>query len=506
MRGGSYVLSRYGGICTFLCMVTVGVSAHVGTSNAYYESTAGPYGMRVIVRTPGVIPGLAQISVRILHGNNVEQVTVRPLRADVGLDGAPPPDIARRVPGENHLFSSELWLMTSGSYSVHVTVAGSDGSVSAFVPVQAVAERRLAMGSFVGIVLASIGLFLFFGAVSIFGAAVRESVLEPGVAPDMTRRRNARIAMAVGAVFLAGVLSGGWRWWDDVDQAYRDSIYTTWSTTPDIMSTDLGHVFRLVIDDPDWLNLDGEPALPLIPDHGKLMHMFLVKASDLSAFAHVHPVSVGNDSFVVSLPPLPVGDYHVFADIVHESGFAPTLVDTVNVMEATHTRSAQPLLPVMRDPDDSWAVFRSLTSNPPDVYQLPSGRFLHWDRHDSFTRDEETILRFSLMNQDGTPSVLEPYMGMLSHAAVVRDDGSFFMHLHPSGSINLAAQQRFEQDRSGLRSAHVTGMHDATLESMRESTNEVSFPFVFSESGAYRIVVQVKTEGRVETAAFDIEI
>ena len=64
---------------------------------------AGPYGIRVIVRTPGVIPGLAQISVRVTSGEGVERVTLRPLRWDVGLEGAPPADTARLVTGETHL-------------------------------------------------------------------------------------------------------------------------------------------------------------------------------------------------------------------------------------------------------------------------------------------------------------------------------------------------------------------------------------------------------------------
>ena len=78
--------------------IALATSAHVGTSNAYFEGAAGPYRIRVIVRTPGVIPGLAQISVRVTSGTDIEQVSVRPLRADVGLDGAPPPTSPVRWP------------------------------------------------------------------------------------------------------------------------------------------------------------------------------------------------------------------------------------------------------------------------------------------------------------------------------------------------------------------------------------------------------------------------
>ena len=62
-----------------------------------------------------------------------------------------------------------------------------------------------------------------------------------------------------------------------------------------------------------------------------LMHMFLVRDDGLSAFAHLHPESADSNSFAVPFPPLPPGDYRIYADIVHESGFAQTLVDTVAV-------------------------------------------------------------------------------------------------------------------------------------------------------------------------------
>src|SRR6185503_165965 len=89
-------------------------------------------------------------------------------------------------------------------------------------------------------------------------------------------------------------------------------------------------VLDLRIDDPEWV-MGCSRFTPLMPDHGKLMHLFLVEEKSKSAFAHLHPLAVSRDHFRAALPPLPPGRYRVFADITHESGFTQTLVDTVSV-------------------------------------------------------------------------------------------------------------------------------------------------------------------------------
>ena len=488
-------------------------TAHVGTSNAYFEGVAGPYGVRVIIRTPGVIPGRAEASVRILSGAGVERVTVRPLRSDVGLDGAPPPDVAGPVRGDTGLYSGELWLMTSGSYSIEVSVSGAEGQGTVFVPVMAVAERSLEMNAAVGAALAGAGLFLFFGAVTIFGAAVRESVLEPGAQPDRRSRRRGRIATTLGAAALAAALAGGWSWWNAVDAEYRSRIYRPWGTSSTVAMTGGGAVLTLAIDDPDWLANRNLPGAGLLPDHGKLMHMFLVEADALAAFAHVHPAPAGEDVFEVALPPLPAGEYRIFADIVLENGFAPTLVDTMRLPQSAvvpgEASASDPDAPdaagPVRDPDDSWAELQPRGASHSAEYALPSGRTLRWERDGAVVADAETTLRFAVSEPDGSPAALEQYMGMLSHAAVLRHDGSVFVHLHPAGSINLTAQRQFE-------AAEAVGGGDVEPAAghMRHApagpADGVTFPFVFPRPGAWRIFVQVKVGGAVETAAFDVDV
>ena len=485
--------------------IAIFTMAHVGNSNAYYEGSAGPYGIRVLIRTPGVIPGLAQITVRITSGEGVRHVTVRPLRSDAGLEGAPPADTAVAVDGDPDLYGAELWLMNFGSYSVHVTVEGDAGSGTVFVPVMALAERRLAMSLPMGIALIGAGLFLFVGALTIFGAAARESVLPPGEEPDTKRISRGRVAMAGGGVVLALALVGGRSWWDDVDAAYRSNLFRPLSTVATIDRIQRRRILTLAIDDAAWL---GRNWTPLIPDHGKLMHMFVVRDGDLSAMAHLHPVSTDSNTFRVSFPTqLPPGGYRIYADIVHESGFVQTLTDTVIAPSfgMEQSRGADlPLPPI--DPDDSWAWSLPFGAAASASSRSPSGRTLVWEGHQlTLAVGEELTMRFSMTDADGSPAELEPYLGMMGHAAITRRDGSWFVHLHPTGTINMAAKMRFERVEGDVAdSSEAAGM--APTERTGSESNVVTFPFVFQEPGQYRIWVQLKTSGAVDTGTWDFNV
>src|SRR5690606_21074461 len=132
-------------------------------------------------------------------------------------------------------------------------------------------------------------------------------------------------------------------------------------------SVSTGGVLAIRITDPAWS--EGRWS-PFVPDHGKLMHMFLVR-DDLGAFAHLHPVRQDSITFLQPLPPLPAGEYRLYGDVVHESGFAQTLVDQVTV---TAPLAGAPGL----DPDDSW-----LTTTPEDDgagVPLADGSRMSWDR------------------------------------------------------------------------------------------------------------------------------
>ena len=90
-------------------------TAHVGSPNVVFDGSAGPYGVRVIVRPPMVVPGLAEVIVRV-NSDDVMRVGIRPVFWRAGVKGSPSPDDIARVAGQTRLYSGHLWLMSRGAW------------------------------------------------------------------------------------------------------------------------------------------------------------------------------------------------------------------------------------------------------------------------------------------------------------------------------------------------------------------------------------------------------
>jgi len=502
-------MMRNGRRVFLVAAIVLCTSAHVGSPDTYFEGAAGPYPVRVIVRTPGVVPGLAQITVRVLSPRPVQRVLVVPIFWDPKTAAPPPPDVAEPVRGDSTLYSAALWLMREGAYSVQITVEGTDGPGMVLVPVMAVATQRLALRTPLGILLFSLGALLLAGAITLIAAAARESALEPGVAPGTRDVRRARIAAAGGTLVLGLALLGGRAWWKAVDTAHRTGLFHPLHAT--VTQRAVGHpALWLIIDDPAWVDPQRHPA-PLIPDHGHLMHLFLVRDSGLGAFAHLHPVPLNAAMFETTPPPLPAGRYRVYADIVHEDGFTQTLVTTADI-------TAPPAQWRPADRDDAWIVDKGTRDGGwgtgTDSASLSDGSTMTWRRGPGpIVVDQDARLTFAVHAPDGAPATLEPYMAMAGHLILTRDDGAVFVHLHPAGTISLAAQETFELRQPGdtVSGALAKRLADRDLgapahHAMMPLGDSVSFPYAFPRPGNYRLWVQVKRRGRILTGVFDVTV
>ena len=104
-------------------------------------------------------------------------------------------------------------------------------------------------------------------------------------------------------------------------------------------------------------------------------------------------------------------------------------------------------------------------------------------------------------------------MGMSGHAEFVRSDLSVFAHVHPAGSVSMAA---LELAQDGLSNAADSAQMPISMPMpttmsmpMAEAgplSPEVRFPYGFPRAGDYRIFVQIKRAGHVETGVFDAHV
>jgi hypothetical protein len=170
--------------------------------------------------------------------------------------------------------------------------------------------------------------------------------------------------------------------------------------------------------------------------------------------------------------------------------------------------------PLAPDPDDSWHVVPASIKNgtsgesvpllrEKSVSDLDDGFTMKWARPERILPNHEVTLRFVIVDSHGQAAKLEPYMGMQAHAAIQRDDGTVFTHLHPFGSISMAAQQLFVKREQSV------APNRKTLEvvcGLPPKDDLISFPYEFPKPGRYRLWVQVKVGGKIMTGVFDAEV
>lgn len=476
------------------------LAAHVGSPDIYYTGTAGPYVVEVVVRPPMVVPGIASVLVRVRHPA-ISRVVVRPVYWRAGSKGAPSGDDARRVHGSADTYAGDLWLMASGSYSVHVTVSGAAGEGTVVIPVPAVATGQLALGPAMTGLLGVLGILLLAGLFTVVHAAAGESQQPPGETLSPQRRRRARRAVIVSVPIVLFIVAGGARWWRAEADRYRRTLYKPVPTRALVQDSAGVPTLVLTVTDSAWRS---GRVTPVMPDHGKLAHLFLARADSLDVFAHLHPVMPDRSTFVTRLPPLPAGRYRVFMDVVHESGFERTLVDSFTIASPLSDAARKAL-----DPDDAWFAGPPVAvRGQPGVVALGDGITIRWAGTPHPSVGEPGALHFALADSASGAVRVDPYLGMHGHAVVMRRDGRVFIHLHPSGTASMASQLAFVLRDRGDTSASGRLRLDSAPTTMVSSAplREIAFPYAFPSAGVFRVWVQLRARTRVRTASFDVTV
>jgi hypothetical protein len=466
-------------------------SAHVGSPNVFYEGDAGPYHLFVTVRVPQVIPGVAEVEVRT-HSDDVREIkTAVANLTGPGSKYVPVPDLAKRSATDPRFFTSSLWLMESGSLRVLLKVNGTRGPAELSVPVASFGQSVLKMPVGLGALLLVLAIGLALGAISIVGAAAREARVTPGAeVPSEYRRRGWR-AMAIMTALVGLIFWGALAWWNADANAY--ATLAKFYKSPKLSATlEAGNRISIRPSDPIWLA--NENVQDLVPDHGHIMHLFLVRTPGLDRIWHLHPERTDNGTFEENLTSMEPGHYQVFADIVDKYGFPWTLVGNIDLPDVPGSALSG---------DDSAGTAKSLSdSQDTSTSILPDGTQVVWNREAApLKANVAMILDFAVKDPNGTPANdLEPYMGMAAHAEIIRDDLSVFAHIHPSGSASMASMMMASADSPG--SSSMAGMQ---MPAEKIAPN-ISMPYGFPKQGQYRIFLQFKRAGRIETASFDAHV
>jgi len=496
--------------------------AHVGSPDVFFDGKVGPYPAHIAIHVPPVVPGRAQIEVTAPSPQPLE-VSFLPLYSKTAIKNVPPAEPAATVPGEPGLYSGQLWLMSIGAYSIEVRIAGAAGEGVIQIPVNSVATHQLPLPRLLGNLLLGFGGLLSFGLIAIVYAAAGESVLAPGEKVRMPQRRAGLIASCIAAVIVAALLYGGWRWWLASEADFRKSLREgAWPDLTTAASVEAGEqVLHLTLGEKAFRP---DHTIPLLADHGKLLHLFLISEPDHRVFAHVHPIRTGGKAFEIALPPLPEGRYKAFCDLtLSDSGISSTAAGFVQIPRISSADVAGPVSPAAdiakHDPDDSWVSatpnLESPVAGQDTVLPLTEDIEIVWKAHAPLRAKHDAHLEFYVREIGGRPVRLEPYMGMLSHGAILREDGAIFAHLHPDGNYSMAAQSFFTSKiaRELAKDGNAAGEPEVDHSKMHHGADRgdapnssFSLPYEFPQPGNYRVWVQIKFGGNVHTANFTASV
>ncbi|AUD03276.1 hypothetical protein [Spirosoma pollinicola] len=527
---------------------------HVGSSGVIVQKQAGKYQLLISIKPPDVVPGTASVTVFVEQGR-AGIIGARPIYFRSGDKGAPTHDIL--TPTGTNRYEGDLWLMSSGSSSIEFDIDGPDGKQRVVVPVMAVATALRDMPEGTGFGLAAMGLLLVVMLVTIIGASNADGVVAPGQAPPAKLGRKRVVGMGIGLIAITLILAGWRSWWNSTAEDYRNvQLYRPTPIKASVRIAD-GQRQLTIRFDTSGYGADRQKRRTLsyiLPDHGKLMHAFLVRMPGLDAFAHLHPNRLDTLNYESALPALPGGKYMLFADVVYRSGFAETLTDTVEVpllkISAEAAAAAKPT-----DPDDSWLVAEPMgvkanavnvphldndmvvCGKPGASAKLADGSSMIWMDKSAQILEAGKLytLKFAVADAQGKATPIEPYLGMGGHAAILRSDGTVYIHLHPVGTYSMAAEgslvSRIADTARTFHYPNAVHFRDsidnwlAKLKTLPEveknrmlaasmpvmshpmkTNNMVEFPYAFPRAGHYRIWVQVKRNGQVLTGVFDTQV
>lgn len=448
-----------------LVAVTSLAHAHIGSPDTFLQAAIGPYNVLIAAHPPAVTPGALELDLRFNPDDHLTSATA-------ALDDAPPAPLQLVLDGTGAI---SLWDATPATHVLHITVQGSRGPgvYTVTLPAQPNVAATSSTVNHLHSVLLVLSLMLLSSAVVL--------------AARRPRRRGYALLLVSAGLIMALPL---------MHRAHPVTVLTA-DLTPS------GHL-DLTLTNPS------ESFREIVPDHGKLLHLFLVREPNKDVFLHLHPVQISSGHFDAALPAMPSGTYTLFADFYLQSA-AGVHGETTTLRLALPQQSRS----TSTDPDDSTAVLppltQTLSSRPtngsgetpvfgavtdpsgtaaPHIFHLRDGYSLQLAVPPRLIPLRANLLRVTLLDPTGAPPPdMALYLGMTAHAIVLRSDDQVFAHIHPGGTLPML-----------MPIAAMPGMN------MPPPSNVATIPYGFPTPGRYRFFVQMRHGHIIETAAFDLDV
>lgn len=238
---------------------------------------------------------------------------------------------------------------------------------------------------------------------------------------------------------------------------YSDAYKIDVIAEPSVFSAGQAINLRIKITD----KTTGQPWTSYTVVNEKLLHLIVV-SEDMQQYQHLHPDYLSDGEFTVQYTPPIESTFYLYAE------FAPTTATEALARSVLTTQNAPQLGGVPKLVEGSRTQLADQYSVRLDAPQILS------------TSQQHKLSFVVTDTQTGTEvSDFEPYLGVLGHLAIIHENKQTYLHVHP---ITL------------------TGTKDAN------GGRTIDFTAQFTESGTYRLYLQFKTNGHLETAAYTVVV
>ena len=227
----------------------------------------------------------------------------------------------------------------------------------------------------------------------------------------------------------------------------------------------------------------GTPVDDLDLEHEKYMHVIGVR-DDLSQFFHIHPEKVSSGTWKVDYSFAEPGTYKVWSDVTHD-GTTYSFGHPTFTVDLPVKKGAKPTpIPVSSVSGPIEFAKNTVLGNYQIGITYPEPMVMARDTHIDFT----------IKGVTGQDVTLEPYLGVMAHLAVIKDDLKVYIHTHPEDHGAMGMKEDGHSHESFKLIPEVSA-HGTEEETPAIPSSHISFNVNFPKAGIYKMFLQFRPQG-----------